>query len=527
MNRGIFECINILLISACAVVSATRQYHMLQQNSYFISRYFGWLRISGDLFLWGCMVVDLLVKALLVFIPGIHPAFLTGYCAFSLLVLVVHTRSVQKKAIKKLVVTARVKRMYLTASLLCLLAGAATLLFDAVWVYFMVLLLIFSFSPILSVLSVVFNEPIEKSVRMYYINDAKKKLRSMNNLMVFGVTGSYGKTSSKYVLERILSEKYNVCMTPGNLNTPLGVVRTIRENLTPECNVFICEMGAKNIGDIKEICDIVHPDLGIITSVGPQHLSTFKTVENVAATKFELADAVVESGGKVFLNSDSKPIEERASSYASITYGVESKADVRAENITCSREGSSFDVCIGERSFRVSTKLLGKHNVLNVLGAVAVADYMGVSDDRIKFALSRLVPIEHRLQLKPFLNGSVLIDDAYNSNPEGSKEAVSVLGSFEGMKKIIVTPGMVELGEKEYSENYDLGLKIADVCDRVLLVGEKRAVPFVDALTASGYDMSKVTVCPSFKDAMKELSVECSRDTAVLFENDLPDNYAG
>ena len=126
-------------------------------------------------------------------------------------------------------------------------------------------------------------------------------LQSCSNITVIGITGSYGKTSVKFYLNKLLSAKYNVLMTPESFNTPLGVVKTIRTSLKATHEIFICEMGAKNINDIKEICDIVHPKHGVITSIGPQHLESFKTVENVVKTKFELADAI-DKNGMVFLN---------------------------------------------------------------------------------------------------------------------------------------------------------------------------------------------------------------------------------
>ena len=136
-----------------------------------------------------------------------------------------------------------------------------------------------------------------------YINDAKQMLAQMPDLKIIGITGSYGKTSTKHYLNRILSEQFDVLMTPGSFNTPMGVVRTVREMMKPYYYVFIVEMGAKQLGDIKEICDIVHPEIGIVTAVGEQHLESFKSIENVQRTKFELVEALPENGFAV-LNDD-------------------------------------------------------------------------------------------------------------------------------------------------------------------------------------------------------------------------------
>ena len=142
-----------------------------------------------------------------------------------------------------------------------------------------VLLSIFSYR-VVSLVNIV-NSPIEKWIQKGFYNKAKRKLEEMPNLKVIGITGSYGKTSTKYIVSTILSQKYNVLMTPESFNTTMGVVRTINEKLNSMHNLFVCEMGAKQVGDIKEICDLVKPDYGILTAIGPQHLETFKTIDNV------------------------------------------------------------------------------------------------------------------------------------------------------------------------------------------------------------------------------------------------------
>ena len=363
---------------------------------------------------------------------------------------------------------------------------------------------------------------MEKCVANYYINDAKKLLSSHKNLKVVGVTGSYGKTGTKYIISRILSEKYNVLMTPESFNTPMGVVRTVREKLRGDTQIFVCEMGAKNIGDIKEICDIVHPDCGVITSVGPQHLETFLTVENVLKTKFEMRNAVAEKGGLVLANGDNKYIAEQS---GVTLYGTGENCEFKAENITGGRNGVSFDLVFGDEKITVSSKLLGSHNVQNITGAAALAYKMGVSLKDIAFAVSRLDPVEHILEMKPSVNGSLLIDDAYNANPEGCLEAVKVLSSFEDMTKIIITPGLVELGDEEYNYNKALGSAAAKVCDKLIFVGENRSKPLKDGATEEGYDEENIFVAKSFKEAMEIYAKFADANTVVLLENDLPDNY--
>ena len=285
-------------------------------------------------------------------------------------------------------------------------------------------------------------------------------------------------------------------------------------------------MGAKKQGDIEEICRLVQPEIGVITSIGPQHLNTFGSLENVVTTKFELADSVLSRNGMMFYNADNPFIAEKISGMPGIRYGTEhSGRDVFADGISVSREGLRFTIHAGETEIPVTTRLLGTHNVLNILAAAAVALHLQVPARDIAFAVSRLKPAPHRLEPKPFLGGALLIDDAYNANPEGSLEALRVLGSFEGMTRIVVTPGLVELGEREEECNRRLGEACAKNADFSIFVGEKRSVPLLAGAKAAGGE--SLLVMKTFGDALAHLRTVCDANTVVLFENDLPDNYAG
>ena len=249
-----------------------------------------------------------------------------------------------------------------------------------------------------------------------------------------------------------------------------------------------------------------------------------KSIENVFKTKFELADAVAKNNGLTFVNGDSKEIIDRINGDYKI-YGTNKDFEFFAENISYGRYGSEFDVTLGDEKIHLTTKLLGLHSIIDIVGAVALSYSLGVNANDIKYAVASLKPAEHRLEMKNFTANSILIDDAYNSNPEGCLEAVNVLGSFEGMKKVIVTPGLVELGEKEYECNYALGKKAAEKCDVIILVGKNRSKPMQDAVNDSDFNKENLHVVSSFKEAMEIYSAIADNNTVVLFENDLPDNY--
>ncbi len=520
----------IILITAfiCAVsslFSLYKQLQMLQQNSYFFIRYFSWLKASYTVELALSAIVYCLITFLVLNNVGVYLAL-----AVSVLLLAIRIYfcfKTEKRSIKKLVFTARVKRLFVTAIvvvtalLVAYWAIPASLLGEVCRTVCMILSVI---SPTLVFVAWAITYPIEKAVARWYVNDAKRILKLHKNLTVIGITGSYGKTTTKFILNRILSEKFNTVCTPQSFNTPMGVVRTIRSSLKPQTQVFVCEMGAKKVGDIKEICDIVNPDYAIITSVGEQHLDTFKSVDNVFKTKFELADAVRCKGGITLANIDSDGISVRKDSRNDVVYfGTDTK--YFANNIFCSEDGTTFDLCLDGSTFTVSTRLLGLHSVADILAAAAMAHILGVSENDIKFAISTLKPTEHRLELKPHINGSLLIDDAYNSNPEGCLEAVRVLGSFKNRKKVIITPGLIELGSREYDCNYALGLEAAKYCDVIILVGKNRSKPMMDAINTADFNRDNVYVVSSFKEAMQIYTPMADKSSVVLLENDLPDNY--
>ncbi len=521
---SILILISLVFAVVSCVCSLVRQFQMFQQNSYFPSRYFKWVKEA--------YTVNLAVQAIICCLFSFRQRqigciIIAAVTFILMLARFINAKKVHKKSIKKLVLTARVKRLF-AAAITPLVAGvvlAAVFSDELTGEIAAMLTFLFSVvSPLAVMLAYIITLPIEKAVARWYINDAKKILRANKNLTVIGITGSYGKTTTKFILTRILSEKFNTVCTPQSFNTPMGVVRTVRGSIKPQTQIFVCEMGAKNIGDIKEICDIAHPKYGIITSVGAQHLDTFRSVDNVFKTKFELADEVKKNGGTVLINADSEGISSRVSADGDgiIRFGEGTK--YFADNIKGGAAGSSFDLHLDGEVISVSTKLLGMHSINDILAAAALSYMLGVSAEDIRFAISSLKPTEHRLELKNFSKG-LLIDDAYNANPEGSIEAVHVLGSFEGMKKTIITPGLIELGEREYECNKALGLEAAKVCDIIILVGKNRSKPLRDGVLETDFNPDNLYVASSFKEAMEIYTPLADETSVVLLENDLPDNY--
>ncbi|MCL2107022.1 MAG: UDP-N-acetylmuramoyl-tripeptide--D-alanyl-D-alanine ligase [Oscillospiraceae bacterium] len=434
-----------------------------------------------------------------------------------------------KKAKIALKYTARVKRMIFTACVLAALWIALGIwpsgisLWGCVYSYALQLL-----SPLLVLLANALNGPLEAAIRRYYIRDAKRLLKGHGALTVVGITGSYGKTSVKFYLNTLLRAKYNVLMTPESFNTPMGVVKTIRGSLNASHEIFICEMGAKQPGDIRELCDIARPKHGILTSIGPQHLESFGSLENVIKTKFELADALPE-GGVLFANGDDANVRGGWDKYPRVvSYSAEPDGPgYRAEDIAVGERGTSFAVITpgGERE-RFDTRLVGRHNVVNLVGAIAAAHSLGVPLADLRARARRIEPVPHRLELIE-RGGMLLLDDAYNSNPSGARAALDTLRLFEGENtKILVTPGMIELGAKQEELNAVFGAQAAAACDYIVLVGEAQTRPIRQGALAAGFAEERLFTAPGLGEAMAYVNaIPGGKRKIVLLENDLPDNY--
>ncbi len=517
----------VVLTAVASLVSSTLclidSMHFFQLNSYRFDTHSKWIRENVRKYYPHSMFSVLV----LLFVVLVLPIKVKSIACFVLLVLSCFFEK-PKKAKKPLVYTARVKRMLVTSAVVVLifLGAFSPFVFSNHESYFLLAAaIVYVTAPFIVLLANLINKPMELSINNGYIRDAKKILRGCPDLKIIGITGSYGKTSVKYYLTTLLRAKYNVLMTPESYNTPMGVVKTIRGSLKATHEIFVCEMGAKWVGDIKELCDIVNPHHGVITSIGPQHLESFKTLDAVKSTKFELADSLSEEG-MLFLNGDDENIRDHGCNRPYISYSVEGEGDYVAYGLSVSERGTTFSVRTRDgETEEFSTKLIGRHNVLNIVGAIAISHKMGISLKELKTQVRRLECVPHRLELSD-KGALTIIDDAYNSNPSGTKAALEALSLFDGYK-ILVTPGMVELGEKQDELNREFGQNAAQVCDFVVLVGEKQAVPIKAGLLDKGYDEEKIFVAEKIEQALSFVYALNSdgKKKIVLLENDLPDNY--
>ncbi|MCI5978172.1 MAG: UDP-N-acetylmuramoyl-tripeptide--D-alanyl-D-alanine ligase [Bacteroidales bacterium] len=531
LYQYILWALAFLSMAPALVLELRRDLMMLQQNSYRSERYMGWLRQSGDTTAVSRLLAYIILLLSLVNLPLENVALICmivyGICRTCQLAV--------KKYKKPLVMTPRARRLFFTQLILSaviILAAAGYFSFVGrdVMCYAAVVAVmsLYCLSHAITLAALWLLKPVEKRINAKFYNAAAERLASMPDLRVVGITGSYGKTSTKHYLHRILSEHFDTLMTPGSYNTTLGVVRTINELLKPYNEVFIVEMGAKQTGDIKEICDLVHPRIGIITAVGPQHLQTFHTIENVRDTKFELADALPADGLAVVNNDFEQSAGRAVSNTRCMRYGVSNPVgcNFTAADIRYSANGTDFTVKGPDGfSLKLHTNLVGECNISNLIAAVIVALELGVPADKIRYAVSTIQQVEHRLQMRPAGNGVTIIDDAFNSNPTGSRMALDVLASMKDGNRIVITPGMIELGDMQFELNKEFGSHMAECCDYAIIVNEYNAEAILTGLKEAGFPEDRVFTAATFTEAYAQAMKFATPGSAILIENDLPDTF--
>ena len=500
--------------------------HMLQQNYYNDdNRYFKWVLINIPKVAFDTDILFIVLILTIFFSVGVTIG--TFVILYGIIYLLYRKKKVASK--KPLVITARVRRLLFTMFIfyfLMIIPFVVVFDYDNLIYCYLLLGLATYLNYFVVMTANVINKPIEKLVYLYYKCKAIKKLKDMN-IPVVGITGSYGKTSNKNIINTILNVKLNSMPSPKSFNTPYGLMNAINNYLDKFNDIFIAEMGAFKTGEIKQNCKLVHPKYGIITNIGEAHLETFGSRENIMKGKFELVESLPSDGVAILNGDDEYSLKYKIKNKCKVLWiGIDNKdVDLYATNIELSDKGTSFD-CVfkgDNNKYKFETKLLGKHNVYNILNGILLGKVLGLSINELQRGVSSIRPVEHRLELKKYGNINI-IDDAYNSNPEGSKRAVEVLGYMKGTK-IIVTPGMIELGSKQYELNKKFGEYISKVCDYVILIGKNQTKPIYDGLLENNYDDKKIFILNDVRDAFPLMNRLAKGDTYVLLENDLPDLF--
>lgn len=542
------ELIIALFVTSWIALSAIKlkfSLHMIQIEGYDSYKYLEWVSTHKDKVYTDYDKIYLIISLInsMVFLI-VNKATNNSLLIFSVLHIIIIAVflylnfSKKYEAKKPLVFTQRAKRLYmasislLIADLLIVLVAMIILKIDmekkfVLWAG--ILAVIYYFSSYYMAGAALVMKPIENNINKKFYNLAMNKIKNMKSLTSVGITGSYGKTSAKFITATILKEKFTVLNTPESYNTPMGLSKIINNELKDTYDVFVAELGATHIGDIDEVAKLTNPKIGIITSIGPCHLESFKSIDNIMRTKYELIENLPDNGIAIF-NYDNEYVKKLADKTfkEKVLYGIKNTEDVDifATDLNAGSTGSTFTLCVSKLgTIECTTKLLGEHNILNILAGVAVATSLGMSLEEIREGIEKIEPVEHRLELIDAKTGVLVIDDSFNSNPDGAKAALDVLDSFNGFRKIIVTPGMIELGELEEVENEKFGKNIARVCDIAILVGQNRTLPIQKGIETTEFDKSNLYVVNSLSEATQTLAQITKAGDVVLFENDLPDTY--
>ena len=519
-----------------------RLLHLLQLEHYESARLMLWLRRRNELFAPRELVPIAVLYAAAIAVAAIGGSG-SGWVAGGLLLLttplaLLGVSDWRRPAVKPLVFTDRAQRLLVAAllPLLLLLLVAISLVGAGLTLAGLIVLLAAAFAllalaPWTLLGANLALRPVQNAINRHYERQARHLLEDWAPLTV-GITGSYGKTTTKFCVGAVLETDRPTLVTPDSYNSFLGVIRTINEHLEWRHRAFVVEMGMFRRGDIAELCELVHPKIGVITAIGPMHLERLGSIEQIAAAKGELLDALPADGHFVTNADDPRCLELAARATVSVTlFGIdESDAQVLARDIRLADGRTEFNLQLdGPDSppLPVSAGLLGRHNVSNLLAAAAVGHVLGIEPARIAEGLAKVQAPPHRLQ--PIHNrraGIVVIDDAYNSNPDGAAAALEVLREHPAKRRLLVTPGMVELGELEAELNLRFGEQAGAVCDIAILVGQLRTAPIREGLAAAGMDSESIHVVRDIAEATTLLGTVTRAGDVVLFENDLPDTYA-
>lgn len=406
---------------------------------------------------------------------------------------------------------------------------AAEYLKIAYWQTFFVWVLLFDIlTPLFVSLVVLVLQPFFVVARNNILKKAKRKMENFDNLTVIGITGSYGKTSTKEFLTTILSKKFNVLSTKEHQNSEIGIAKCILDNLTDKHEIFVVEMGAYKKGGISLLCDIVKPKIGVVTGVNEQHLATFGSMDNLISAEGgkELAESLPRNG-LIVLNGDNKyclnlykRVRDRKRIYTLKKGKIDS--DIWTEDIVLRKNSVSFiAMSRGKEMVHFNVNVSGKQNIQNILGAVLVAKELGMSLEEISKACENIKPEQAGIALKEGIHGINIIDSSYSSNPDGVMADLDYLGIFGG-RKVIVMPCLIELGKKSAEVHGQIGKKIAEVCDMAIITTKDKFEDIKSGAIMGGMLPDKIKLSDNPKEIFHIITTFCKEGDAILLEGRAP-----
>lgn len=491
-----------LIVAIFNIIFLKKFFHIYQLKNYNIKRYFRYFKNKKTLFYFLCLIV---------FIFEIIFKNIYLYIIFNTILFVIYLffiKNLIKSSKTPLIFTGKMSRLYIIS------------------IFIILILCYYKFSFVLVLSSCLILPIIANTINIYdkvknynFIKQAKNKLKN-SYTQVIAITGSNGKTSVKNILQKLLETEHKTQSTPASYNTPIGIAKFINNELKKDTEFLILEYGARHKNDIKKLCKIFGADYGIITTLSAQHLETFKSLKNIYKAKNQLP-IFLQNKPCVF-NTDNlytkKMFEEKTQKKISVS--IFSQADIYAQNIKILNNSTLFELSLKNKPIKLTTQLLGRHNISNICLSAALSKSIGISNQNIVKAIKNLQPIEHRLQvIKTHIN---IIDDSYNCSPASAKEALWVIKNFPN-KKMIVTPGIIECGKEKYNINFQLGKQMA-FCDFCVIVGEENKQALTDGLKSNLKFSPNILFAQTLEDAKTHFKKLKNNDTLLLL-NDLPDDY--
>ncbi len=519
----LFNIIETIAVVLSCVAASIHFVHVFQMERYQLPVYNQWLSRSRESYFQKNVLIGIMAAVIKWYLPMLLSLFssveatrnaaagwmtLIGFLAVTTVLTV---RDVRTPMRRPLVLTMRARRLF----------GAIALI-HVVLVLLMKLLsfppyLVYAVIPYAVWLAGRIMHPVEEKINSRFYDEAMKKLEERDDLIKIGITGSCGKTLTKFILKEILSSKYEVLATPASFNTAMGISRVVNDQLEEKHQVFIAEMGAQHVGDIKHLVKLVKPQYGLITSIGDEHKDSFGSMANIVDTKYELVSGLPEDG-VAFFASDNGYLDRMYGmcKHEKYSAALDMPGDryMRALDVTVDSEGTRFALeCADGGKVRCRTRLLGRYNVQNIALAAAVAHRLGLTMDEIAAGIARLQPFERRLQLIP--GECTVIDDTYNDHPQGTADALGVMAEFAG-RRLIVTPGLPQTEVNGEDVNYVFGKQMLGCVDAVILVGEKKKLrSVVKGLKDAGFPRGAIRIVADMGEA-ESLLAEVSRPGDVI-----------
>jgi UDP-N-acetylmuramoyl-tripeptide--D-alanyl-D-alanine ligase len=501
--------------------------HIFQQEEYDGPRFLRWLVHSGAFDRRLSLAIAVAGAAQLIAGKSAPDWLFAALIGIACLGAAAIERDPRKEAKKALAMTARAKRIYLVSlGLLAAIGVAAALTTEIALVWLLPVQLV----PVALACATLLLAPSETRVQRRYWQEAHTALKRIDP-MVIAVTGSYGKTSVKHILGHVLETAAPTLITPGSVNTAMGIARIVREQLRPHHRYLVVEMGAYGIGSIARLCALTPPKLGIITAIGKAHYERFKTLDAVARAKFELAEAAHANDGTAIVASNTLHFDwprqyVEAHRDRVVTVGAEANADLMIRSWRQDTDGIAAEISWRGATYQLKAPLFGEHHGRNIALAFAAACSLGLTPEDVVASLRSTPQIAHRLEVKRQGDGTIVIDDAYNSNPVGFASALGLLDVLRppGGRRILVTPGMVELGAAHQEEHERIGRLAAEHVDVLVAVAPQRVEPLAAAFAAAAPER-EIVPCAGFAEARQWLDRNLAGHDVVLIENDLPDLY--